>query len=55
MRCKAGVEVDPQMLQLEIDEAELRGMRRAAHFFFSARNRSRLISQMRSKQALSLW
>ena len=51
---QGGVEVDPQMLQLEIDEAELRD-EEAAHFFFSARNRSRLISQMRSKQALSLW
>ena len=51
---QAGVEVDTQILQLEIGEAEL-GDEEAAHFFFSARSSSRLISQMRSKEALSLW
>ena len=47
------VEVNPQMLQLKIGEAELRD-EEAAHFFFSARSSSRLISQMRSKEALRL-
>ena len=51
---QAGVKVDSQILQLEIGEAELRD-EEAAHFFFSARSSSRLTSQMRSKEALSLW
>jgi hypothetical protein len=51
---KDWVEVNTHALQLEISEAEL-GDRNAAHFFFSVRNSSRLISQMRSKAALSLW
>ena len=51
---QSGIEVHTQTLQLEIGEAELRDGK-AAHFFFSARSSSRLISQMRSKEALSLW
>ena len=51
---QSGIEVDTLTLQLEIGEAEL-GDGKAAHFFFSVRSSSRLISQMRSKEALSLW
>src|ERR1700683_707603 len=47
------IEMDAVTLQLEIGEAELKGGE-AAHFCFSARSSSRLISQMRSKEALSL-
>ena len=49
-----GIEMDALALQLEIGKAEL-GDGKAAHFRFSVRNSSRLISQMRSKEALSLW
>ena len=50
---QTGVEVNPQILQLVVGEAELRD-EEAAHFFFSVRSSSRLISQMRSNEALSL-
>ena len=51
---QSGIEVDTLAVQLEIGKAEL-GDGKAAHFFFSVRSSSRLISQMRSKEALSLW
>jgi len=51
---QSGVQVDPLILQLEIGEAEL-GSKQAAHLCFSARSSSRLSSQMRSKDSLSLW
>src|SRR5487761_1895173 len=51
---QSGIKMDTLTLQLEIGEAEL-GYEAAAHFFFSARSSSRLISQMRSKEALSIW
>ena len=51
---QGGIQVDSLMLQLEIGKAEL-GDGKAAHLFFSVRSSSRLISQMRSREALSLW
>jgi hypothetical protein len=51
---QSGIEVDTLTVQLEIGEAEM-GDGKAAHFFFSARSSSRLISQMLSKEALSFW
>jgi hypothetical protein len=51
---QGGVQMHALTLQLEIGEAKL-GRQQAAHLCFSARNRSRLISQMRSKDSLSLW
>ena len=51
---QSGIEVHTLALQLEIGKAEL-GDGKAAHFFFSVRSSSRLTSQMRSKEALSLW
>jgi hypothetical protein len=51
---QGGVEMDTLILQLEIGETELR-RQPPAHLCFSARSSSRLISQMRSKDCLSVW
>jgi hypothetical protein len=51
---QGGIEVDTLTLQLDIGETKL-AVGKAAHFFFSVRSSSRLISQMRSKESLSLW